>query len=74
MADAQDTLQAVQHVEPEDYSDDGSWTAIVADWMEDLIEQQIPGSVVVLIVVVAFLPMLVRAVGNYFKHRRGGKQ
>jgi len=46
---------------------DGSGLAIVADVVKDLLQQQIPGSVVILILAVVFVPMGFR---SWFKHRR----
>ena len=47
--------------------DDGSGLAIVADVVRDLLQQQIPGSVVILIVAVILVPIGWR---SWMNHRR----
>lgn len=47
---------------------DGSWVAIVSDVVKDLLQQQIPGSVVILIVAVILVPMGFR---SWLRHRKG---
>jgi hypothetical protein len=59
--------------EIENTADDGQWWQIIADWMEDISAQDVPGSVVILIVVVAFVPMLIRAFTGFLKWRSGGR-
>lgn len=59
----------MEQTEREDTSDDGSIVAIVDDWLEDLMDQSIPGSVVLLIVIVALAPALIKLVSAWIAHR-----
>ena len=49
---------------------DPSLMAMVGSWISDLMAQQIPGSVVVLIVIVALAPMLVRAFIAFWSRKK----
>ena len=52
--------------EIENTADDGSFLSIVADWIEDLMEQQISGSVVLLILVAVFAPKIFSLIAAYW--------
>lgn len=49
---------------------DPSLMSVVGSWVSDLLTQQIPGSVVVLIVIVALAPMLVRAAVSFWSRKK----
>ena len=50
-------------------ADDPTLLSIAQSWIVDLLSQQIPGSVVLLIVLVAFIPTIIRAVMAYWKRK-----
>lgn len=57
--------------EAENYADDGSVWGVVGDVLEDIMEQQVPGSIVLLIVGCLVVPWIYKGVMAYFAHRRG---
>lgn len=56
--------------EVENYSDDGSFVAIFADWIEDLLEQQMDGSVVLLILAAVFAPKVFSLIASYLNRNK----
>jgi putative effector of murein hydrolase LrgA (UPF0299 family) len=55
--------------EIENTADDGQWWQIIADWVEDLMDQSIPGSVVILILLVAVSGSLFKLIGAWLDRR-----
>ena len=53
--------------EIEDYYDDGQWWQPFMDVVEDITDQDIPGSVVILIVVALLAPQIVKGIAAWRK-------
>ena len=53
--------------EYEDYYDDGQWWQPIMDVVEDITDQDIPGSVVILIVVALLAPQIVKGISAWRK-------
>ena len=56
-------------METENYSDDGTVIGIVSDVVEDFLEQDVPGSVVLIILAV----VMAREIGGFWLKLRGKK-
>ena len=58
-------------VEAEHTADDDQWWQIFADIVEDILEQDVPGSIVILIVAAICAPSIFKMITAWFK--RGSK-
>ena len=56
--------------EVEDYSDEEYLLAPAQDWMEDLMEQCVPGSVVLLIVLVLLANPIFKTINNWITRNK----
>ena len=56
-----------QWIEIEDYYDDGQWWQPLMDVVEDITDQEVSGSVVILIVVALLAPQIVKGISAWRK-------
>jgi hypothetical protein len=70
--DGEILYEPVQAVEVEDFSDDEMLLAPAQDWFEDLMEQCVPGSVVLLIVLVLLAKPIFETINNWITRKSNG--
>jgi len=63
-------IESVKKMEPEDYSDDGSIVSVAHDFVEDIMEKQVDGSIVLLIVLVLIANPIFKTINTYLTRNK----